>query len=398
MDIKIVLATDSNYVGATGVAVESAIAQKNNSDNYIFTILHTGLDLAMQHKFEQLSKDNVLVECKDISSIAEEVQGMGCRYLTAETLYRLYIPEIFDKDDKVLYFDGDMIVLDDLAKIYNENIEGYILGAVMDVPSFGSIDHYSSFMDSKPDDNFNAGILLINCKEFIKHNIKKKCLDLLIDDAKKTEPVLLYMDNDALNIACYGRVKMLDMKWNAQPLLHYLNMDSAIINDDFKKTYLNALENPKIIHYTGRLKPWTYPGILMAEAFWDYERVSAFHDEITSARQKEAGLLSKRYPYWNVKPFSRLVLYGAGDQGKYIKKLFDESKYADIVSIIDKRGEEAGAGVKSIDSLATTEFDCILITIENEKYVEEAYNKLVSSGISPSKIKWMFGRAVPWER
>lgn len=47
-------------------------------------------------------------------------------FADAKTYYRLVLPELLPNYDKVLYLDSDMIAMDDVAKIYDENVDGYL--------------------------------------------------------------------------------------------------------------------------------------------------------------------------------------------------------------------------------------------------------------------------------
>lgn len=396
MDVKIVLATNENYAGAVAVTIRSAITHKNEDDTFHFTILHTGISDVLQKKYCRMSEKNVIVDCMDISLLADEVQGLGCRHLTAETMYRLYIPELFPNDDKVLYLDGDMVVLGDLAEVYETDVSGYILAAVMDPPSYGSIDHYASFMKSDPEENFNAGILLINSQEFTRNNVKEKCINLLLEDAKEENPKLDYMDNDALNIVCQGKVKILSLEWNFPPLIHYWKMDNAIANLEHRKQYLDALESKKIIHFTGMLKPWIYTGMLFAEEFWEYEAQVDFREELVAVRKVAMERLSKRPPYWHVKFGSNIVIYGMGSQGRRFEKRIREAGFANIVMMIDQKTNNKGGDVKPVECIENVVFDKVIVAITDEAQAVEGYNSLRKNGVPKEKIEWIFERNKPW--
>lgn len=51
-------------------------------------------------------------------------------YYSNATYYRILIPNLYPQYEKVLYLDSDIIILDDIAKLYNVNINNYLIGAV----------------------------------------------------------------------------------------------------------------------------------------------------------------------------------------------------------------------------------------------------------------------------
>ena len=43
------------------------------------------------------------------------------RHFSVEAYYRIFIPRIFKNFNKILYLDTDIIILDDIANLYNSN-------------------------------------------------------------------------------------------------------------------------------------------------------------------------------------------------------------------------------------------------------------------------------------
>lgn len=395
MDIKIILSTNENYAGPTAVAIKSVIENRDRKNTYHFYILHSGLDNNLQKKYLTLQSENVKITCIDIADMAGMTAGLKHGHLTSETLFRLFIPELFPDDEKVLYMDGDMIALDDIGKLYDMELTNYVAAAAPDTGAYETVKHYEGFMKSQPGENFNAGLLLINIPLFRELRIKEKCMELLLADAESAEKKLTYMDQDALNIVCQGRVKFFDMAWNVQPLIRDQKMECTMITPLCRKQYESAMESPRLIHYTGRQKPWLYPGSLFADKFWEYEKQVDFHDEIKNVYEGELNKLGKRFPYWNIKPGSNIVIYGAGYQGRSLERSIERSGYANVVMMVD--ADYNGLDVKSAAEISDTEFDQIVIAVENENAVNEIYQNLVKKGMPDKKIVWLFERRCPWK-
>lgn len=395
MDIKIILSTNENYAGPTAVAIKSVIDNCNKKNTYYFFILHSGLNADLQNKYLAMQTDNVEITCVDITDMAGKVSGLKYGHLTSETLFRLFIPELFPDDEKILYMDGDMVALDDIGKLYDIDLTNYVVAAAPDTGAYETVKHYESFMKSQPEENFNAGLLLINIPLFRELRIKEKCIELLLTDDESAERKLTYMDQDALNIVCQGKVRLFDMAWNVQPLVRDQEMECTMITPLCRKQYESAMESPKLIHYTGRQKPWLYPGALFADKFWEYEKQVDFHDEIVKVYEGELNKLGSRYPYWNIERGRNIVIYGAGYQGRILKRLLKRSGYACVVMMVDANYD--GLNVKSVAEISDIEFDQIIIAVENENAVNEIYQNLVKKGVPDKKIVWLFERKCPWK-
>lgn len=103
-------------------------------------------------------------------------------YCTPYTLLRLLADLVEGIPDKLLYLDIDMMAGDDIAKLYNIDIEGYEYAAVK--------EKYGCWL-IRPD-YINAGMLLFNMKEIRKTKLLEKARQKI-----KTRK-LLFADQDAI--------------------------------------------------------------------------------------------------------------------------------------------------------------------------------------------------------
>ena len=156
--------------------------------------------------------------------------------------YRLKLPSIL-KEDRVIYLDSDIVVTDNISKLWNYDIEDYLIGGVE--------DKYSSLMswhaDLEDGDIYiNSGVLLMNLKKFRSENIEEKIFE------KLREKDNLYSDQDVLNNICRNRILYLPLKYNLM-----LTADDENSFPDKKDEYNEALASPFILHYS--IKPWALP-------------------------------------------------------------------------------------------------------------------------------------------
>lgn len=166
------------------------------------------------------------------------------RHYTNATLYRFLMDEYYKTfTDKVIYIDSDIIVEDDISKIYETDLHGMVAGAVPEPTR----DNYDRVGITNPRDYFNAGLLIVDINKYREEQIGKKALHQFLNNKK------LQRSQDALNYALKGQWVKLPIKWN-------------VVSDYFKRPeyykensdILEAVKNPSLIHYTESIKPWQY--------------------------------------------------------------------------------------------------------------------------------------------
>ena len=136
----------------------------------------------------------------DVTKLYEE-EFMKCKnesaYCTPYTLLRLLIDEIPNIPDKILYLDIDVMIGDDISKLYNIDIDGYEYAAVR--------EKYGRWL-IRPD-YINAGMLLFNMKMAKETKLFEKARNLI-----RTRK-LLFADQDAIFWSTTKK-KLLPRKFN----------------------------------------------------------------------------------------------------------------------------------------------------------------------------------------
>lgn len=249
--IPVVFSSDHNFIMPTGVAIQSMLesAPNGNFDIYILQ----GDDVT-DHDRSILQK---IVACfhSQITFIhagAVFADSYEVRSISVACYYRLLIPWQIKNYDWIIYLDGDIIVKSDISKILNYAIDpsNYVYG--VRTPGFSSDPILINYLKNIGLDNhryINSGILLLNAKILRENNVKEDFLSY-------KDKVLLYQDQDIINLVCKDRIGWLPLKFNS--LTSYENIDKTKLIEAGVTTdsdYEDALLNPVIIHYTGK-KPW----------------------------------------------------------------------------------------------------------------------------------------------
>lgn len=130
------------------------------------------------------NKNNIVTKI-DVTQLYEQ-EFLNCAnenaYCTPYTLLRLLADIVPEMPDKLLYLDIDIMVGDDLSKLYNIDVSDYEYAAVK--------EKYGSWF-VRPD-YINAGMLLFNMKKIKETRLLEKARALI----KKRK--LLFADQDAI--------------------------------------------------------------------------------------------------------------------------------------------------------------------------------------------------------
>lgn len=266
-EIPIFFSTDDNYIPYLDVTINSLIDNASKDYNYKIIVLNTGLDSINIEKVKSNEQQGFTIEFVDISKQIENIKShfKNIYHFSIVTYYRIFIASLFPQYDKILYLDCDLVVLDDISKLYNTDIKENILGAVSDqyVSNTKEFRLYAEkAIDVNPDTYFNAGVLLINLEQFRENKINEKFIDLIT----KYDFDLLDPDQAYLNYLCYGKTTILPKGWNKSPIANACE------------------ENKYIIHYNLYKKPWEYDDVIDGEYFWKYAKRSNYYKEILQAK------------------------------------------------------------------------------------------------------------------
>ena len=328
--IPIFFAVDDGYVPFLAVALESLI--RNSSKNYYYAIkiLYTDIEERNKKKIAKYERDNVKIEFVDLNYYIEEVKDkLYTRdYYTNTTYFRLFIPNLYPQYDKVLYLDSDIVVLGDIADLYNVEIGDNLVAAAPDdvIQSSNIFQEYAERVVgvAKYQHYFNAGILLMNLDEMRKFDFQEKFLYLL-EQIKFT----VAQDQDYLNRLCKGRAKIISTVWDRMPI-----PDPNVKEEDLK-----------IIHYNLIYKPWHFDDVLYNKYFWDYAKKTEFYKDILSIKQNytEEEKFRDMEQYKNLQKLAKKETACVGDDRRFsgnniIEQSEDRKKILKKIEEFEKEG------------------------------------------------------------
>ncbi len=282
--IPIYFAIDDNYAPYLVVTLQSIMDNRSSENFYKFYILNTYLSERNFNEIAKFNTENTSVEFIDVTKYMDSFgDKLHLRdYYTNTTYYRMFLPSIASQYDKILYLDSDIIVLDDIANLFNHEIGDNLVGAITE-DVMTNFEVFGNYVEKAIGVNrykyFNAGILVMNTKQFRELDIENKFMELI-----STFTFELVQDEDYLNALCKGRVCHLAEGWNRCP----------IPGTELPREELH------LIHYKIAWKPWKYDNVLYQEYFWEYAAKTAYNDELLEARSNYAGQARDQYEFENL--------------------------------------------------------------------------------------------------
>lgn len=269
--IPVVLSTNNNFAKFVGVTIQSIKENASPNDIYHIYVFHDE-DMTMLNKLklESLTTSNMFVKCLNVAPLIDTSSLYAHSHFSLQTFYRWWIPEILPQYKKVIYLDCDLVVNADLREFYNIDLEGKIIGGVIDPTEKidgQKIEFFYNYIQNtlklNPYKYINAGVLLIDSEKFNQAKIKDRCIDA-IRSYKKLE----CLDQDALNLTLVDNIKFIDNIWNFQ---------TGNRSYDQLEKYDHK---HNIIHFTTSSKPWKSVNASLCEYFWKYAKNSIFYEEI----------------------------------------------------------------------------------------------------------------------
>lgn len=255
--MEIVCSTDSNYVMPTGIMLTS-LFENNKGEKINVHLLHDAIssdqinkmkDVAV--KYGQVINFYLMDEkyFKDFP-VGKDYQNDHVGSSMA-TYYRLFLTQILsDNIDKVIYLDGDMLVLDSLSELWNTDIKDKAIAAVPDSYN-NDITHFNRLRYPQKSGYFNAGLLLINLKYWRKHDVTDKFIYYIKNNSER----LVCHDQDVLNFLFNDSKINLPLKYNMLNE-YWFDIRYNVISWEYEQQIKEGQKHPVVVHFTCIPKPW----------------------------------------------------------------------------------------------------------------------------------------------
>ena len=182
-------------------------------------------------------------------------RGMKPGSLRPVMWYRAFLPQLVPSEPKILYIDSDMIVLDDLRKLWATDLGGKPLAAVSN-PFFShtAMDYDWPLTLGLPSrhDYFNTGLMLLDLDHFRKHHLQEKVLA----HGRSNAGITRFGDQDSFSMLFHKDRVPLSPRWNLMRTIMLAPLSYEIFG---AAELRRAIRTPGIVHFEGPFKPWIQP-------------------------------------------------------------------------------------------------------------------------------------------
>ncbi len=284
--IPIAFSSSDYFVPYLAVTIRSIMEHAGGTDKYDLIVFTKDITLNNQIMLKKmlLSYPNFSIRFVNMSYVFTDLRLYTPGHISIETYFRLIIPSYMSNYPKILFLDSDLCILENIAHLYHIDIGSYAVAAARECLMSALVGihgpHTAAYLTHRLglkniDDYFQAGVMIVNVKEFIKNHYCQQLLKMV------NEFNYDIVDQDALNELLQDKIYWLSNEWNYTPLQKHMHAAHYLENmsDSIRKRYL-AVENPKILHFADREKPWFFPMETRAEAWWEYARKTPYYEEI----------------------------------------------------------------------------------------------------------------------
>lgn len=297
--ISIVFASDTNYAQHVAVAGASILKNTAHPELIDIYILDDAIDREKCRKIKQTIR--VLGgQVFFIQTDSTALHGFVSGHLSKAAYLRLLIPDLLPKEvSKAIYFDTDLVVLDDIQSLWNMSLEGYPIGAVCDYGIMASKRMRKQKKEtiglSEDCAYFNSGVLVIDVVQWRE----KKYSQLVIDCISSHQ--FRHHDQDGLNKVFLNNWYHLPLQWNIIPPVFSLSL-KVFLCRNMRTKAIQALKKTAVFHWAGRYKPWEFSSnSAFNSLYYTYLQYTAFKNAPMPQPGKDMKGKSIRRQEWRMK-------------------------------------------------------------------------------------------------
>lgn len=255
--MNILFALNDAFVPQVAACMGAIMRKLGRGECCHFYLFSDGVSQQNKEKLYQFVTDGgnklTIVELENLESYFDfEVDTNGWAPVV---LARLLVDKLLPKEvDRIIYLDGDTLVLENIKELWEVDLEDNVLGMCPEPTA--SFERRES-LDLGMNMYHNSGVLLIDLKQWRAREVGKKIFHYYrANDGKLFAP-----DQDALNGALRDEIKTLSIAYNyfnifdiySYSTLKKLSRPSTFLP---KEEFMRVRKQPSIVHFLGEERPW----------------------------------------------------------------------------------------------------------------------------------------------
>ena len=271
--MNILCSCDDNYTPYCGIMLTS-LFENNKGEDIAVYITVSGLSDSNKKKFSELaSRYGVRINLVEVDEkeFAKFPVWKG-DHVSIAAYYRLFSAELLPKDvDKVIYLDCDIIVAKSLKEMWDTDLEGKSMAAVIDCSY--TLEPRNTNIGMKAEHRYiNSGSIVMNLKYWRENNMTGKFIDFI----NEKKELLRTHDQDVLNGVLQDTTVYLPVIYNFQTLFLFKDFQSKLDKDFVDSVMQTKEKDIAVFHYCTPVKPWNcwhyaYP---FDKTFHKYKNIS----------------------------------------------------------------------------------------------------------------------------
>lgn len=250
--LNVVFVADKNYYAPTATVILNILNNENREvffDFYLIDVNSNGAeefiayfqDLGIEKKYINFKMHCIPFDVTLLDSLETRVHISSAAYAKA------YINRILNID-KAIYLDSDIVIIDSLSNLWGLFNSDYMIQAVEN-PGYNYDNPYLGIDEN--DKTFNSGVMLLNLKKMRDNNVHEELIKFIQENHNKTK----LHDQAAYNAIFARNWGKLPLRWNIQRIMFISTYKQLDVS---KQDMCSLLDNPGIVHFTSRIKPWMF--------------------------------------------------------------------------------------------------------------------------------------------
>ena len=230
----VVYASDDKFAEILGVSLVSLYENSKDMDDIMVYVLDSGIKMQNKDRLLSLSKsygrhDITFIPAKNISEKLSMNVAVDRGSLSQYA--RLFVSSDLPLDlNRVLYLDCDIIINRSIRELWNLDLKGKTIGALMDAFS----KYYRQNIDLEENDiMFNSGVMLINLQRWREQKIEEKLMRFIASKKGRIQQG----DQGALNAVLSHDTYCFEPKFNSVTIFYDFTCNEMLVYRRPPRTY-----------------------------------------------------------------------------------------------------------------------------------------------------------------
>lgn len=273
--VTVVFCFNEGFCPVAAAAVGSLIAHAGAGRHYDIYVVSPDLSSSSREQLSAMTcGHDVTLQVVDFDLQAHSRHDFSYSVHTRHTFIRLFLPQLLGHLPRVLYLDADLVILADVALLFDRDLQGHAVGVVADpcdisptdfatllrkvgLPGMTLAEYMTQYLGLPAGalaGYFNSGVMLMDLPRFASR--LERDLEELLDRR------YVCSDQDLLNIVFAEDKELLEGQWNVQ----------------LKAAGDQPTTDARILHYSGRCKPCddAHPVTVRTLPYWQAVAATPF--------------------------------------------------------------------------------------------------------------------------